>query len=165
MTLRPTSSFKLFLTTSISQDYYVNQLVSGLSIINITPGVFSNVRIIADNTAFGVTTDYSIYVNLANPTPKSSTIQLSFPQNYYPNLTQIKCSSLKALSSSLSCSVSTTKQNVLIIKNAFDVGLIAGSEIGLRLQNVKNPAKSVDQSIINKEMFFTTIAPDGFAID
>lgn len=76
MTLRPTASFKIYLTTSISQNYYVNQMVSGASIININPGTLRNVRISPDNNAFGVTTDYSIYVTLANPTPKRSTIQI-----------------------------------------------------------------------------------------
>ena len=145
MTLRPTSSFKMYLTTSISQNYYVNQLVSGASIINIHPGTLRNVRISPDNNAFGVTTDYSIYVTLANPTPKGSTIQIQFPQKYYPNLASITCTSLKAVSSTMKCAVSSSKANVLLLSNVFvDEGKIAGTEIGIRLQNVKNPDKSVE---------------------
>lgn len=30
---------------------------------------------------------------------------------------------------------------------------------------MKNPDKSIEQSVINSQFFITTVAPDGFAID
>jgi hypothetical protein len=30
---------------------------------------------------------------------------------------------------------------------------------------MKNPDKSIEQSIVNSQFFITTVAPDGFAID
>ena len=105
LTLRPTESFKLYVSTSISQDYYVNQIVSGASILNIQPGALSNVRVAPDNNSFGVTTDYTVYFTTANQTPKGSTVQIRFPAAYYQNLAKISCVPLKA-NASMTCGVS-----------------------------------------------------------
>jgi len=65
----------------------------------------------------------------------------------------------------MTCTISSIKQNVLIIENAFEADRPAGSQVSFKLVGVHNPLKSVTQAIINSEFFITTVAPDGFAID
>jgi len=96
LTLRPTESFKLFVSTSINQDFYVNQLLSGASIINSQPGVLRNVRVAPDNISFGVVTDYSISFSTSNLIPKGSTLHIQFPKSYFTNLSSITCLPIKA---------------------------------------------------------------------
>lgn len=164
LTLRPTESFQLFITTSISQDYNVNQILSGASIINSQPGILRNVRVAPDDISFGVVTNYSVSFSTANPTPAGSSMLITFPSSYYSHLTQISCVPIKA-SGALTCGVSPLKQNVLLLTNVFDKDRAAGEEVSFKLEQVQNPLKSVSQAVINSEFFITTVAPDGFAID
>jgi hypothetical protein len=38
LSLEPTSSFNIYIATSTSQDYYINQMVQGLSMLNVYQG-------------------------------------------------------------------------------------------------------------------------------
>lgn len=100
----------------------------------------------------------------SNLTPKGSTVQIKFPQAYYPNLSKITCVPLKA-NSAMTCGVSPQKPYILVSQNFFSKDMPSGTEIGFKLIGMKNPDKSIEQSVVNSQFFITTVAPDGFAID
>lgn len=83
LSLEPTSSFDIFVATSTNQDYYVNQMVQGLSLLNVNYGMLSDVRVLPDTNQFSTVTDYSIYFVTANKMETFSYIQITFPSDFY----------------------------------------------------------------------------------
>ena len=67
--MEPTDSFEIYVTTSLHQDYYVNQMVTGLSILNTEAGHMKNVQVLPDTNSLGIVTDYSIYFTIENDLP------------------------------------------------------------------------------------------------
>jgi hypothetical protein len=139
LSLEPTSSFKVYIATSTSQNYFVNQLVQGLSLVNMFAGQLSSVRVMPDTNEFHVTTDYSIYFVTTNLLTSKSIIHVTWPAEYFSFGNKVGCSAIKNIEKSVRCIA--LSPNVVEISNGFNLADIpGGTEIGIKLLKVVNPS-------------------------
>ena len=92
-------------------------------------------------------TNYGIYFTTDNDLPIGSFINITFPSEYYNFTTPLACFSIKNIGSQLVCTLTNSTQ--IKITKGFQSVLVAGSEIGIKLQNIKNPTQSVPNNVIN----------------
>lgn len=104
LSLAPSESFKIYVTESLYQDWYVNQMVSGLSILNEFEGAMLNVQVLPDSNQLGKVTDYAIYFTPTNEIPQGSYVEVEFPAAYYDNLDSVTCIGIKNTGISTRCS-------------------------------------------------------------
>ena len=142
--MEPTDSFEIFITQSLYQNYYVNQMVTGLSILNTEAGRMRNVQVLPDTNSLGKLTDYSLYFTIENDLTLDGYVEVEFPAEYFTDLEQISCTAIKVASADTFCQVSATKPNIIEVLNAFDGRIIEkDTEIAIKLLNVRNPVSSV----------------------
>ena len=86
ISLEPTASFGLYISTDLQADYKVNQMVHGLNMLNTREGELTDVKVLPDSNKLNVKTDYSIYFTPANDIPRNSYIEIEFPKTYFTEL-------------------------------------------------------------------------------
>ena len=119
VSMEPTDSFKIYIATSITQDYYVNQMVTGLSILNTEAGRMKNVQVLPDTNALGELTKYSVYFTIENDLPQNGFVEIEFPALYFKDLEDIRCKAIKEASDDTRCYVKYPGSNILKIDDAF----------------------------------------------
>ena len=173
-----TDSFKIYVTTSMTQDYFINQLEQGLSISNTQAGTLANVQLLPDSNQLSKTTNYAFYFTITSELPKDSYVEITFPQDYFNNLENVFCTPIKTASKNTECFVpnetkydSTTGQtitttNVIRIMKSFEVNDVpANTEIAFLLQDVTNPATSIEGDSISTAFSIKTLSSEGYPID
>ena len=81
-----TESFKIYVTTSVQQDYYVSQLESGMSVSNSEAGALTGVQLLPDTDDLGVLANYAIVFTITSELPIGSYVDITFPEDYFTDL-------------------------------------------------------------------------------
>ena len=174
-----TESFKIYVTTSVQQDYYVSQLESGMSVSNSEAGALTGVQLLPDTDDLGVLANYAIVFTITSELPIGSYVDITFPEDYFTDLDQITCDSLKAAGSTTTCALATGETynvstntrvtgatNVIRITDSFKYTAIEpNTEIAYLLKNVRNPDANVDSDVISEQFSIMTLSADGYPID
>ena len=162
MSLEPTDSFQIFITSSRIYDYYINQMSYGLSIANTDPNNLTSVSIYPDSNMLSATTNYAFYLTTTNQMPLNSYIEVVFPSNLYSAFTasKISCTSIKNIGT-ISCYPLSSNKNIVRIYNGFNSSALSGGNvIAFKLNNIKNPSLSSNGTFIIR-----TVTIDGYYID
>ena len=112
-----TDTFKIYVTTNIQQDYFVNQLEEGLSITNTEAGHMTGVQLLPDTEQLGVSTNYAVYFTIVNELPAESYVEITFPQDYFKNLNQVSCEPLKTAGVDTTCALVDGTTNIIRISD------------------------------------------------
>ena len=124
--------------------------MDGLSITNTEAGVLSNVQLLPDTNQLGVQTNYAIYFTVKNAIPEDSTVDITFPEDYFTELDQVSCSAIKTAGSFTSCGLADGQSNVIRISDAFRSDSIEeNTEVAFLLMNIRNPDSSISEEIIS----------------
>ena len=66
LSLEPTDTFQIYITSSRIYDYYINQMTYGLSISNTYANNLTSVYIYPDSNKLSATTNYAFYFTTTN---------------------------------------------------------------------------------------------------
>lgn len=150
----------------MSADYHVQQITEGLTIVNTQAGELQNVSLLPDSNQLGAKTNYQVYFTTRNEIPVNSYVDVHFPKDYFDNLDQVSCSSVKTAENVAFCELVPGESNVIRIKKAFNVAPVkANTEVAFLLWNVQNPVSSIAKDLISNQFAINTISPDGYPID
>ena len=139
----------------------------------------TNVQLVPRAKDLGAVTDYAIYFTVANSLPMGSSVDITFPRDYYSadNLRAISCSAVSANVGAPQCAVPNESvldpetgllidsSNVLRLTGAILSDIEPNSEVGFLLSGITNPAASLDAETIQGELGVKTISPAGYPID
>jgi len=161
-----TDSFKIYVSTTVQDNYYVNQIETGLSITNTQAGELTSVSLLPDSNQLNQTTNYAIYFTTKNLLPKNSYVDIKFPAEQFTNLAEVTCSAIKTAEAATTCALAPGTNNVIRITRAFQYAeVVANTEVAFLLWNVKNPSSSIIGDELDGQFSIMTVSSDGYPID
>ena len=139
----------------------------------------TNVSVVPRARELGVTTDYGIYFTIENALPMGSSVDITFPRDYFSvdSLSAITCSGVSANVETPTCAfpiqtkidpttgLLVDRFNVLRLSGAILTSIEPNAELAFLLSGVTNPASSLDTETIAREFSIETVSPSGYPID
>ena len=137
-------------------------------------------QLLPDSNQLSVKTNYAFYFTISSDLPRGSYVEISFPQDYFTNLSDVYCSPIKTAGLATTCSVPDSSEanydsvtgteisfeNVIRIQGSFQVADIpANTEIAFLLHDVTNPDASIEGDSSSATFGIKTLSPEGYPID